>query len=145
MQLPLWKMKVKNLTFTVTTIHSIVDYHLLKFHPYFLGYLFWSCHQKMPICYQWWQGCYMFKTCQCEECLSKFAEDDCMDKKIREAWMWKSMCWIKWVAQHWKLKTLVKTRFVSKMSMFEKALDFKKAIVLCYGLSSTMFLQQKIP
>jgi len=31
------------------------------------------------------------------------------------------------------------------MIMFEKALDFKKAIVLCYGLSSTMLLQQKIP
>jgi hypothetical protein len=44
--------------------------------------------------------------------------------------------------QHWKLKTLVKTRFASKIIMFEKALDFKKAIVLCYGLSSTMFLQQ---
>ncbi len=47
--------------------------------------------------------------------------------------------------QHWKLNFLVKTRFASKMIMFEKALDFKKAIVLCYGLSSTMLLQQKIP
>jgi hypothetical protein len=47
--------------------------------------------------------------------------------------------------QHWKLKTLVKTIFVNKMIMFEKALDLKKAIVLCYGLSSTMFLQQKNP
>jgi hypothetical protein len=47
--------------------------------------------------------------------------------------------------QHWKLKTLVNTRFASKMITFEKALNFKKAILLCYGLSSTMFLQQNIP
>jgi hypothetical protein len=28
---------------------------------------------------------------------------------------------------------LVKTRFVSKVIMFKKTLEFKKTIVLCYG------------
>jgi hypothetical protein len=40
------KDESNNLTFMVTILHSIVDYHLLKFHPYFVGYLFWSCHIK---------------------------------------------------------------------------------------------------
>ncbi len=32
-----------------------------------------------------------------------------------------------------KLKTPMKTRFVSKVIMFEEILEFKNAIILCYG------------
>ncbi len=32
-----------------------------------------------------------------------------------------------------KLKTLVKRRFASKVIMFEETLEFKYAILLCYG------------
>jgi hypothetical protein len=32
-----------------------------------------------------------------------------------------------------KLKTQVKTRFASKVIMFEEVLEFKEAILLCYG------------
>ncbi len=32
-----------------------------------------------------------------------------------------------------KLKTLMKTKFASKVLMFEKCLEFKKAIILCLG------------
>jgi len=35
--------------------------------------------------------------------------------------------------QPWKLKTLVKTRFASKVIMFEETLEFKATILLCYG------------
>jgi hypothetical protein len=32
-----------------------------------------------------------------------------------------------------KLQTLMKTRFASKVIMFEEALEFLKIIILCYG------------
>jgi hypothetical protein len=32
-----------------------------------------------------------------------------------------------------KLKTPMKKRFVSKVIMFEEVLEFKEAILLCYG------------
>jgi hypothetical protein len=32
-----------------------------------------------------------------------------------------------------KLKTLLKTRFPNKVIMFEKTLEFKSTILLCYG------------
>ncbi len=37
------KDESNNLTSMVTTLHFIVDYHLFKFYPYFLRYLFWPC------------------------------------------------------------------------------------------------------
>jgi hypothetical protein len=33
----------------------------------------------------------------------------------------------------WKLKTPMKTRFTSKVIMFEDVLEFKEALLLCYG------------
>jgi len=33
-----------------------------------------------------------------------------------------------------KLKTLVKTRFASKVIMLEETLEFKAVIILCYGM-----------
>jgi hypothetical protein len=39
----------------------------------------------------------------------------------------------------------MKTRFASKVIMFEKILEFKKAIILCYGQQKTIVLQQKVP
>ncbi len=56
-----------------------------------------------------------------------------MDKEIREkeARVGKSMHGY-WVAP-WKLKTHVKTKFSSKVIMFEETLEFKAIIMLCYG------------
>ncbi len=44
-----------------------------------------------------------------------------------------------------KLKTLVKTRFASKAIMFKEVLEFKGAILLCYGQQKTIALQQRVP
>jgi hypothetical protein len=33
----------------------------------------------------------------------------------------------------WKLKTPIKTRFASKIIMFEECFEFKEIILLCYG------------
>jgi len=38
----------------------------------------------------------------------------------------------------------VKTRFVNKVIMFEKVLEFRKAIFLCYGWQKTIVLQQRV-
>jgi hypothetical protein len=38
----------------------------------------------------------------------------------------------KWKATS-KAKTPIKTRFVNKIIMFEKTLEFKQVILLCYG------------
>jgi hypothetical protein len=51
--------------------------------------------------------------------------------KEKEAWMGKTMHWDgMW---HRKLKTPMKTKFVNKITMFEKTLEFKQGILLCYG------------
>ncbi len=47
--------------------------------------------------------------------------------------------------RHWKLKTLMKIRFLSKVIMVEETLEFKQTILLCYGRHKTLMLQQKIP
>jgi hypothetical protein len=39
-----------------------------------------------------------------------------------------------------KLKTLIKTKFVSKVIIFEKTLEFKHAIITCYGKQMTISL-----
>jgi hypothetical protein len=39
-----------------------------------------------------------------------------------------------------KLKTPIKTRFASKVIMFEKTLEFKTIILLCYGKQKTLSL-----
>jgi hypothetical protein len=44
-----------------------------------------------------------------------------------------------------KLKTPMKIRFGSKLIMFEEVLEFKEAILLCYGLQKTIVLQPKVP
>jgi hypothetical protein len=41
-----------------------------------------------------------------------------------------------------KLKTPFKTRFVSKVIMFEENLEFKTIILLCYGKEKTLSLQE---
>jgi hypothetical protein len=41
-------------------------------------------------------------------------------------------------------KTLMKTRFISKVIMFEECLYFKYAIILCYGKQKVVALQQKV-
>jgi hypothetical protein len=44
-----------------------------------------------------------------------------------------------------KLKTIIKTKFASKVIMFEETLEFKQTIITCYGRQNTITLQQKIP
>ncbi len=44
-----------------------------------------------------------------------------------------------------KLKTLMKIRFANKVIMFEEVLEFKEAILLCYGQQKTITLQQRVP
>jgi len=39
----------------------------------------------------------------------------------------------------------VKTIVASKVIMFEYILEFKEAILLCYGWQKTIVLQQKVP
>jgi len=39
-----------------------------------------------------------------------------------------------------KMKTLIKTRFTSKVIMFEKTLEFKQVIITCYGRQKTIAL-----
>jgi hypothetical protein len=41
-----------------------------------------------------------------------------------------------------KLKTPIKTRFVSKVIMFEETIEFKATILLCYGKQKTLGLQE---
>jgi hypothetical protein len=41
-----------------------------------------------------------------------------------------------------KLKKPIKTRFASKVIMFEECFKFKKTIFVCYGKQKTMTLQQ---
>jgi hypothetical protein len=43
-----------------------------------------------------------------------------------------------------KLKTPIKTKFASKVIMFEKTLEFKQAIITCYKGQKTIVLQQKV-
>jgi hypothetical protein len=42
----------------------------------------------------------------------------------------------------WKLKTPIKTRFTSKVIMFEETLELKVVILLNYGRQKTLSLQQ---
>jgi hypothetical protein len=43
-----------------------------------------------------------------------------------------------------KLKTLAKTKFASKVIMCEETLEFKQAIITCYGKQKIVTLQQKV-
>jgi hypothetical protein len=43
-----------------------------------------------------------------------------------------------------KLKSLAKTKFVSKVIMCEETLEFKQAIITCYGKQKIVTLQQKV-
>jgi len=38
----------------------------------------------------------------------------------------------------------MKTKFENKVTMFEKTLEFKQGILLCYGRQKTLTLQQKV-
>jgi hypothetical protein len=47
-------------------------------------------------------------------------------------WEWEKSC-VERGLQSWKLKTLLKTKFANKVIIFEKTLEFKETIILCYG------------
>jgi len=42
---------------------------------------------------------------------------------------------------HQKLKTLVKTKFASKVILFQETLEYQNAINFCYGRQETLELQ----
>jgi hypothetical protein len=46
---------------------------------------------------------------------------------------------------HRKLKTPMKTRFTSKMILFQETLEYQDAINLCYGRQETQELQGRVP
>ncbi len=130
----------------VTTLCSIVNYSHLKLQQVYEGTCF---------------GHVMLKACQyvtndekvttCLKHVNVKAIEGSLQKTTR--WTkklgkgrqeWEKACverglWI------WKLKTPMKTRFASKVSMFGKILEFKKAIILCYGQQKTIVLQQMVP
>jgi hypothetical protein len=64
-----------------------------------------------------------------------------MGKRIKE---WENAC-IECGMPPWKLKNLIKIIFASKFIMFEETLEFKQAIIICYGRQKTIILQQKLP
>jgi hypothetical protein len=64
-----------------------------------------------------------------------------MDKKIHER---EKVC-IECGMPLQKLKTLVKTKFASKLIMFEDVLEFKQSIITCYGRHKIVTLQHKVP
>jgi hypothetical protein len=74
----------------------------------------------------------MFKTGQCEGYPREFTNNNHMDKKIRKGRNGKKHVLKKGLWPR-KLKTPMKTRFVNKVIMFEKVVEFKEAIFLCYG------------
>jgi hypothetical protein len=45
---------------------------------------------------------------------------------------WEMAC-VKRGLRFWKLKTPMKTRFTSKVIIFKEVLEFKEALLLCYG------------
>jgi hypothetical protein len=49
------------------------------------------------------------------------------------------------VLRHQKLKTLVNTKFISKVILFQEALEYRDAINLCYGRQETLELQGRVP
>jgi len=44
-----------------------------------------------------------------------------------------------------KFKTLVKTKFASKVILFQKTLEFKHTIALCYGQQQLLTFQGHVP
>jgi hypothetical protein len=65
-----------------------------------------------------------------------------MDKLIWEHVRKEKAC-IKRGMPPWKLKTFVKTRFASKIIMFEKTLELKQAIITCYGREKYHYTTKK--
>jgi len=81
---------------------------------------------------------------------------------IKEAWsiLQKTIAWTKKSGKGWqewhktcldvgvpprKLKTPVNTRFASKVILFQKTLEFKHVIALCYGRQQSLALQGRVP
>jgi hypothetical protein len=100
----------------------------------------------MLIFYKWWQKFYGAKASECERCPNRFLKKKLPRQKKYEMGRqeWEKAC-IESGLLLCKLKTLVKTRFVSKIIMFESCFEFKKAILLCYGKHKIMTSQQWVP
>jgi len=53
-------------------------------------------------------------------------------KSNKERHQWELAC-VERGLRFWKLKTPMNTRFASKVTMVKEVLEFKKALLLCYG------------
>ncbi len=63
-----------------------------------------------------------------------FVENNYLDKKNqgKDAWIGKGLHW-EWDATLKAKNKPMKNKFTSKVIMFEKTLEIKQAILLCYG------------
>ncbi len=64
-------------------------------------------------------------------------------KGVKGWWEWHTSCFYNGVPPR-KLKTPIKTRFVSKVIWFQKTLEFKYTIVLCYGQQQSLPFQNHV-
>ncbi len=124
-----------NLTSMAFTLCSIIDYQPLRLLKVYEG-----------ICF----GHVMYKACQqatngnkVSKCLVQVSVKDvqaalqktitlCTKKSGKGRQEWEKAC-IECGMPPRKLKTVIKTKFASKVIMFEKTLKFKRTIITCYG------------
>jgi hypothetical protein len=115
-------------------IHSIIDYEPLKIFKVYKSTCFgmWCPRlvnmQKMMIFFL-----VRLRNVNVKKTHNGLEKTITCTKKFRKGrWEWEWACF-KNGMRHWKLKTPMKTRFTSKVIIFEKALEFKNAIIFCYG------------
>ncbi len=123
-----------NLMFMTTTLCSIVDCHHLKLQRVYEGMCFGHIMSKA---YQYATndekvivGLKQVNVKVAQRNLQKIITWTKISRKGRQEW--EKACVER---QLWpqKLKILVKTRFANKVIMFEEVVEFKEAILLCYG------------
>ncbi len=138
------KVDGKNLGSMATTLSSIVDYKTLKILQVYEGTCFG--HVMSKICQYTTNddkvsmGLTFVNVKDSQVALQKIITwTKNSAKRKRE---WERACMDSGLWLH-KLKTLVKTRFVSKVIMFEETLEFKAIILLCYGKQKTLVCSNK--
>jgi hypothetical protein len=140
MWLPLWKMKVtfdiygNNTMFSLLSISFQTSKGLWRF-------FFWSHHvYDLLVYFKWWKGDYKFETCQCKSYIRKFTIDNHMGKNLGKERYEREKACVGRGLWPWKPKTFMKTRFASKVIMFEDTFEFKEDIILYYGWWRTIFV-----
>jgi hypothetical protein len=64
-------------------------------------------------------------------------------KGVKGRYVWCKTCFHNGVPPR-KFKTLIKTRFASKVIWFQKTLEFKYTIALCYGQQQSLAFQSHV-